>query len=151
MLDNNSDDLSGTEQNLSDSIGNTQRTYLPMDNSKFIPKLVENKTNAFDPGMNTIGIKNSCTIYQNGYNSNDDSENESSCIQLPPIIGNTKINPVHGVSKRNWKEKGGMYKNEYPHKKWKQQNKFCEDLIKVDKATIFKRTFLGIRKNNRKY
>jgi len=96
-----------------------------------------------------IGIKNVLTLYHQ-QNNNDESESESSCIQLPPIIKNIKLNTINAYNEKHPKEKIGSHKYEYSHhaskKKAKKPSKFAEDLIKVDKAMIYKKTFMGIKK-----
>lgn len=100
-----------------------------------------------------MGMKNSSTLYHQP--SNDESESESSCIQLPPIIKNIKLSTINASNEKHWKEKIGLHKYEntrhMPEKKSKKPSKFSEELIKVDKAMIYKKTFIGAKKNNRKY
>ena len=111
---------------------------------------LENKTNAFDMSKKSPMEKH--TIYQAGnLISNEESENESSCIQLPPI----KVSKFNGPNASNGKFKQVPQKSEYSQhgfiKKVKKSKKIGEDLIKVDKATLFKKAFAENKAKHGKY
>ena len=81
--------------------------------------------------------------------SQDESEGEHCRIPLPPIIKNPKLGSTR---KPNYLDKQVILKNEYSYKslrgKLPKAKRFNEDLIKVDKAKMFKKTF--VESNRRK-
>ena len=131
-----------------DSIIESQRTYklpLPEEKSRLNIIIEHNHQNDFIGEKYKALIKDSTINDYNGKmnNSYNEAENESSCMALPPLkkIGNEnniKISKFIQAKRRQ-----NAIKNEYScetiKKKWKN-SLFRENLVKIGKAKIFKKS-----------
>ncbi len=125
---------------------------------------VENKTNAFEKPGRLPGIKHPSvaegSVKHNSSVSGSQDESESEPHQpLPPIKPAQHVHNRREETKKPNKggahEKYSTLKNEYSqqslgNRALKTKKKFNEDIIRIDKAKIFKKTFLDGPKNGKK-
>jgi len=154
------DETTGTDQNnLSDyniSHRSSKKGYKGISNSSLL--LVENRTNAFDNSSRLPGLKNHSRIDMNPNSSVSNSQDDSEDAQhtpLPPIKPTSFFGKeaISHIAKAHL-ETNTTLKTEHSHqslanKKLKGKKKYNED-GKMDRAKIFKKTFINAVKGSKK-